>query len=91
MSESSPVATLLCLAFRVFWIILLIRVVMSWVELAGVRPPATGVLRSAYELLFDVTEPVLRPLRKIVPPAGMFDLSILIAFVIVFVLQLAFC
>jgi YggT family protein len=91
MSESSPVGTLLCLAFRVFWIILLIRVVMSWVELAGVRPPATGPLRSAYELLFDVTEPVLRPLRKIVPPAGMFDLSILIAFVIVFVLQLAFC
>jgi YggT family protein len=91
MSESSPVGTLLCLGFTVFWIILLIRVVMSWVELAGVRPPASGLLRSAYELLFDVTEPVLRPLRKIVPPAGMFDLSILIAFVIVFVLQRAFC
>ena len=71
--------------------ILLVRVVLSWIQLAGVRPPATGPLRSAYDLLFDVTEPVLRPLRRIVPPAGMFDLSVVIAFVIIIVLQQAFC
>ncbi len=81
----------LCLALTVFWIILLIRVIMSWLTLAGVRPPATGPLRSAYELLFDVTEPVLRPLRRIFSPAGMFDLSVVIAFVIIFVLQIAIC
>ena len=57
----------------------------------ALRPPATGPLRSAYELLFDVTEPVLRPLRRIVPPAGMFDLSVVIAFVIIFVLRTAIC
>jgi YggT family protein len=91
MTAVSPVERLLCLALTVFWIVLLVRVIISWVELAGVRPPATGPLRSAYELLFDVTEPVLRPLRKIVPPAGMFDLSILIAFVIIFVLRVAIC
>ena len=86
-----PFARLLCIALTVFQIVLLIRVVMSWLSLAGVRPPATGPLRSAYDLLFDVTEPVLRPLRRIVPPAGMFDLSVVIAFVIIFVLRTAFC
>jgi len=91
MTAASPIERLLCLALTVFWIILLARVIMSWVELAGVRPPATGPLRSAYELLFDVTEPVLRPLRRIVPPAGMFDLSVVVAFVIIFVLQAAIC
>ncbi len=91
MIAVSPVQRLFCIALTVFWLVLLIRVIMSWVALAGVRPPTTGPLRSAYELLFDVTEPVLRPLRKIVPPAGMFDLSVVIAFVIIFVLQTAIC
>ena len=31
------------------------------------------------------------PLRRIVPPAGMFDLSVLVAFVIIFVAQQAIC
>jgi uncharacterized protein YggT (Ycf19 family) len=30
-------------------------------------------------------------LRKVIPPAGMFDISVVVAFVIIFVLQAAFC
>ena len=82
---------LLCVALTIIWVILLVRVIMSWVQLAGWRPPATGPLRSAYDLLFDVTEPPLRALRRILPPAGMFDLSVVVAFIIIFVLQTAIC
>jgi YggT family protein len=85
------VGSLVCLALTIYWLLLLIRVVLSWLMLAGLRPPATGPLRSGYELLHDVTEPPLRALRKIVPPAGMFDLSVVVAFIIVFVLQAALC
>jgi YggT family protein len=85
------ITTLICLALTVFWLVLLARVVLSWLQLAGVRPPVGGPLRSAYDLLFDVTEPVLRPLRRIVPAAGMFDLSVVVAFIIIFVLQTAIC
>jgi len=82
---------LICLALTIIWVILLVRVILSWVQLAGWRPPATGPLRSAYDLLFDVTEPPLRLLRRILPPAGMFDLSVVVAFIIIFVLQTAIC
>ena len=82
---------LICYALTLIWIILLIRVILSWVQLAGWRPPATGPLRSAYDLLFDVTEPPLRLLRRVLPPAGMFDLSIVVAFIIIFVLRTALC
>ncbi len=88
---SNPVLRLVCLALLVFELILLIRVLVSWLEFFGVRLPATGPIRSAHELLIDVTEPALRPLRKIVPPAGMFDLSMLVLFVIVIVLRQALC
>jgi YggT family protein len=82
---------LVCVALTLIWIVLLVRVILSWVQLAGWRPPATGPLRSAYELLFDVTEPPLRLLRRILPPAGMFDLSVVVLFIIIFVLQTALC
>jgi YggT family protein len=91
VAASNPFSNVICIALSVFWIVLLARVVMSWLQLAGVHPPTSGPLRSGYELLFDITEPVLRPLRKIVPPAGMFDLSVVVAFLIVFVLQQVFC
>jgi YggT family protein len=32
--------------------------------------------------LHTVTEPVLRPMRRIIPPAGMFDLSFLVTFLL---------
>ena len=76
-------------ALTVFWLLLLARVILSWLELFGVRLPATGPMRSVAGLLNDVTEPVLRPLRRIVPPAGTFDLSVAVAFIIVIVLQQA--
>ena len=82
---------LICVALTLIWVILLLRVILSWVQLAGWRPPATGPLRSAYDLLFDVTEPPLRMLRRILPPAGMFDLSVVVAFIIIFVLRTALC
>lgn len=82
---------LVCAALTIVWLILLVRVILSWVQLAGWRPPATGPLRSAYELLYDVTEPPLRALRRILPPAGMFDLSVVVAFIIIFVLRAVFC
>jgi YggT family protein len=91
VAEANPVANLICLALSVFAVILLVRVVVSWLEVFGVRPPVTGPLKTAYQLLFDVTEPVLTPLRRVVPPAGMFDLSVLVAFVVIFVAQSALC
>jgi YggT family protein len=91
VAASNPVTNLVCIALTVYSILLLIRVVLSWLELAGVRPPATGPVRSGFDLLIDVTEPPLRLLRRIVPPAGMVDLSVLVAFIIIFVLRSALC
>jgi YggT family protein len=86
MIAANPFLSLASLALFVFWVLLLMRVILSWLELAGVRPPGSGPLRSGYELLMDVTEPVLKLIRKVVPPVGMFDLSVVVAFIIVMVL-----
>ena len=86
-----PLGRLVCDLLRLFWLVLLARVIVSWVVFAGGRPPPDGPVRTAVDLLERITEPVLQPIRKIVPPAGMFDVSVLVAFAIILVLQLALC
>ncbi len=58
-------------------LLLIARVLMSWFPNLDYRNPLV-------RFLYDVTEPFLRPLRQLVPPQGGFDLSPLIAFVILF-------
>ena len=64
------VSELICLLVFVFMIILFVRVVLSWLQFAGWRPPATGPIRAAHDVVIDVTEPPLRLLRRIVPRPG---------------------
>jgi YggT family protein len=93
MIAQSAVLDVLCIVLTVYTIILFIRVLVSWAYLFGLRPPISGPLRTVLDLVEDVTEPVLRPLRALVPPiraggVGL-DLSIIIAFVILAVLRIA--
>jgi YggT family protein len=93
--ESNPALDILCLLITVYTFILLIRVIVSWAFLLGFRPPYEGPVRKLLDLLDDVTEPVLKPLRALIPPVragGMgLDLSVLILFVILAVLRQAIC
>lgn len=82
---------IICLALLVAMIVLFIRVILDWVALAGWRPPHSGPVRGALDIVTDVTEPPLRLLRRIVPPTGGFDLSVLVAFVALTVLRTVIC
>jgi YggT family protein len=93
--ESNPALEIVCLLITIYTIVLFARVIVSWAYLFGFRPPLTGPVRKLLDLLEDVTEPVLRPLRALIPPiraGGMgLDLSVIVAFVILAVLQQALC
>ncbi|MGH2679657.1 MAG: YggT family protein [Actinomycetota bacterium] len=82
---------IICLVLFAAMIVLFVRVILDWIAFAGWRPPHSGPLRAGFDLVIDVTEPPLRLLRKIVPPAGMLDLSVLVAFVVLVVLRTVFC
>lgn len=93
--ESNVALDVFCILLTVFSILLLVRVVLSWAQMFGFRTPLSGPARVLVDLLNAVTEPVLRPLRALIPPVriGMvgLDLSMIVAFVILTVLQRAFC
>lgn len=55
----------------IFWV-LIIRAILSWVN-QGYNPVAM--------VMEQLTEPFLAPIRKVIPPAGGFDWSILVAII----------
>ena len=67
----SAILGIVIMAVRLYSLILLIRVILSWVPNVDRNHPAI-------RLLYDVTEPVLRPIREILPPTPGLDLSPLV-------------
>lgn len=61
---------------------ILIRVLMSWTRMDPTNPIAA--------VITEITEPILAPIRSILPRMGMIDLSPMIAmFLLIFVAQAA--
>jgi YggT family protein len=70
-------AVLINIVFQILWWAILIRVLLSWLPMAGVRiDPYNPVIR----LLFSVTDPILDPIRRYTT-VGMIDLSPIVALI----------
>ncbi|MCG6864279.1 MAG: YggT family protein [Thiogranum sp.] len=65
------VAELIGLFLNVLLFSILVQVVISWVN--------PGTYNPAISLLYSLTEPVLRPCRRLIPPISGLDLSPLVA------------
>jgi len=64
----------------IYLLILLVRAVLSWFPYSHDSP-----LNPVRRVVFALTEPVLAPFRRIIPPVGMLDLSFLVAYIVVYV------
>lgn len=68
---------IICLALQIYWLVLIVRIVLSWFPISG-----EGFMASVQGFLYAITEPVLGPLRSLLPPvrfgAVALDLSPLI-------------
>jgi YggT family protein len=63
------------LLLQILWIAILIRVILSWFPVDQSNP----IVR----IVWEITEPVLAPFRRVIPRIGMFDLSPLAAFLVI--------
>jgi YggT family protein len=77
---------IICRLIWLFIILLFARAVLSWFP---VQPD--GVAAKIQAVLVTLTDWALRPLRSIIPPAGMFDLSFLVLTFGLIILQGAIC
>ena len=73
MSLYEAVATFFDLAQK----IILVRILLSWF-------PNINWWNQPFKFLKDITDPILEPFRKMIPPIGGLDLSPIILLMIVF-------
>ncbi len=86
--SAAPVAKLVVLAlldvihqlFNVFIFALIIQAILSWIPGAAGNP--------VQSLASSISEPVLRPLRKVLPPMGGLDLTVFFTIIGLFALRI---
>jgi YggT family protein len=80
----APVAIIGYLLFgflSLYTLAMFVRIIFSWVGMSY----ANRLMR----FLFIITEPLLGPLRRTIPPMGMFDVSPIVAFIILWLCKAA--
>jgi len=68
-------------ALSIYIVFIFMRIVFSW----GMVSHSNRLMR----FLVNVTEPLLGPLRRIIPPLGVMDISPIFAFLIIWLFQMA--
>lgn len=84
LQAGAPVAVLGFILYgllSLYILLIMIRIIFSW----GMVSYTNRIMR----FLVDVTEPLLAPLRRVIPPLGWLDISPIVAFLILWLFQAA--
>ncbi len=68
------------LTVNIYFFAIIINIILSWVAPGSYHPAAV--------LLYQLTEPVMQPFRKLIPPMGGIDLSPILVFLSISVVQI---
>jgi YggT family protein len=71
----NPIAYLILQILNFYEWIVIIAVIVSWLTAFNVINQYNNFVRSLLRILIALTEPVFRPIRKVIPAVGGLDLS----------------
>jgi YggT family protein len=69
----SAILLILAQSIQLYIFVLLARILVSWI-------PNLDPYNPIVQMLYRVTDPVLEPARRIIPPIGMIDISPIVVF-----------
>lgn len=76
----TAIVNLVFLSLRLFAFAIVIRVILSWISPGGYNP-ATAIIAT-------LTDPVLKPFQRLIPPLGGLDISPIFAMIILFAVSI---
>ncbi|MHA6718013.1 YggT family protein [Sphingomonas sp. RS6] len=71
----------------IVWWIIVIQAILSWLIAFNVINTHNDLVRSVWYALQRITEPLYRPIRRILPDFGALDISPLVVLLILYILQ----
>ena len=72
---------------NVVWWIIIVQAILSWLIAFNVINTQSDAVRTVWEALRRITEPLYRPIRRILPDFGALDLSPLVVLLILYILM----
>jgi YggT family protein len=72
---------------NVIWWIIVVQAILSWLIAFNVINTQSDAVRTIWEALRRITEPLYRPIRRILPDFGALDLSPLVVLLILYILM----
>ena len=75
------------LVLQLYVYVLIASAIMSWLVAFNVVNTRNNVVSAIWDFLYRVTEPVLRPIRNVLPNLGGIDVSPIILLLIIFFIQ----
>jgi YggT family protein len=71
-----------------FLIVLFVRIILSWLFAFQVINPRHPLAWQVNHFATRITEPVMRPIQRALPPMGGIDLSPFVILIVIYVLQM---
>jgi YggT family protein len=73
--------------FLVYILLIFVYILLNMMFSLGLRPPYSRFTDAVMNFLRDVCEPYLKIFRRFIPPIGMFDLTPMIAIILLYVVE----
>lgn len=87
-----PVAFFLYELLRVFWWLMLVRLVVDWVQMFARSWSPRGPVLFVLEVVYTVTDPPIKLIRRFIPPLRLgsiaLDTSFIVVLIIIYLLEL---
>ncbi|GAA1961306.1 YggT family protein [Nocardioides panacihumi] len=68
----------------VFWALLWVRFVVDWVQVFARSWQPRGVLLVVLEVVYSVTDPPIKAVRRVIPPLRLGSIALDLGFIVVF-------
>jgi YggT family protein len=76
------------LALQLYIYVIIISAILSWLIAFNVVNVRNDVVRTIWNAIYQITEPVLAPIRRRLPDMGGLDLSPIVLLLIIYLIQL---
>jgi YggT family protein len=78
---------IILMVLDLYWWVVLIMIIFSWLISFNVINTRNQYVETVWRVLNALTEPVLKPIRRFVPSFGGIDISPIILFLIIYLVQ----
>ena len=84
-----PLLRVLSIGIQIYIYLLIAMAILSWLVAFDVLNPRSQVVRTVGNFLWRITEPALRPIRRILPNLGGIDISpVILILLLIFVQEM---